>query len=143
MSQDLRSLRFPSLTYLEEQEEHLTANNKTRRCISFGEAASAISISGSISYFFKLFFKGFPEEILEWFVYPDIPEFEQPTSFRFESDYTGAEALKVLNYMIRPCLLPTESRRGREKPPISYEFYNPSVAARQMGFGQLPPKLFF
>lgn len=27
--------------------------------------------------------------------------------------------------------------------PISYEFHCPSIAARQMGFGQLPPALFF
>jgi len=25
----------------------------------------------------------------------------------------------------------------------SFEFYNPSVAARQLGFGQVPPLLFF
>jgi hypothetical protein len=36
-----------------------------------------------------------------------------------------------------------EAIHGREKPPISYEFYNPSISARQMGFGQLPPCLFY
>jgi len=45
--------------------------------------------------------------------------------------------------MIKSYLLPTEVRHGREKPPICYEFYNPSISARQMGFGQLPPCLFF
>lgn len=143
MAQDLRSLKFPSLTYLEEQEEKFSENNKTCRCTSFGEAASAISVNRSASYFFKLFYKGFPKDILEWFVYSDIPEFENPSSFRFESEYTNVESLKILDCMVKPCLLPTRVRHGREKPPISYEFYSPSIAARQMGFGQLPPKLFF
>jgi len=40
-------------------------------------------------------------------------------------------------------LLPVEIRHGREKPPTSYEFFYPSIVARQMGFGQLPPALFF
>jgi hypothetical protein len=45
--------------------------------------------------------------------------------------------------MIKPYLLPTEVRHDREKPLICYEFYNPSISARQMGFGQLPPCVFF
>jgi hypothetical protein len=143
MTQDLRSLKFPSLTFLEEQEEQLADDNRTHRCMSFGEATSAISINGSINYFFKLFYKGFSGDILEWFVYSDIPEFELPYSFRFESEHTDVGSLKILNCLIKPCLLPTEVRNGREKPPISYEFYYPSIAARQLGFGQLPPKLFF
>jgi hypothetical protein len=143
MTQDLRSLKFPSLTFLEEQEEQLTDDNRTRRCMSFGEVASAIFINGSISYFFKLLYKGFSGEILEWFIYSDIPEFDLPYSFRFESKYTDAGPLKILNCLIKPCLLSIEVRHGREKLPISYEFYNPSIAARQLGFGQLPPKLFF
>lgn len=112
MVQDLRSLRFPSLTYLEEEEEKLADDAKTRRCISFSEVASAISINSPIGYFFKLFYKGFVEDILEWFVYPDIPEFELPSSFRFQSRYTDLESLKIINCFIRPCMLPTEVRRG-------------------------------
>jgi hypothetical protein len=105
MTQDLRSLKFPSLTFLEEQEEQLTDDNRTRRCMSFGEAASAISINGSISYFFKLLYKGFSGEILEWFIYSDIPEFDLPYSFRFESKYTDAGPLKILNCLIKPCFV--------------------------------------
>jgi hypothetical protein len=44
---------------------------------------------------------------------------------------------------MKPGLLPVEFWHGREKPPTSYEFYNPSIAARQLGFGQLLPRLFF
>jgi len=55
--------------------------------MSFGEAASAITILALLAIFFKLFYKGLPEDILEWFIYSDIPEFEQPFSFRFQSEY--------------------------------------------------------
>jgi len=45
--------------------------------------------------------------------------------------------------LVRPSLLPVEIRHSREKPPTSYEFFCPSIVARQMGFGQLPLALFF
>jgi len=46
--------------------------------MSFGEAASAITIDILIADFFKLFYKNSPEAALEWFVYSDILEFEFP-----------------------------------------------------------------
>jgi hypothetical protein len=46
---DLRTLSFPSLNYSEAQETNLDEENKFRRCQSFGEAASAISISRNTS----------------------------------------------------------------------------------------------
>jgi hypothetical protein len=45
--------------------------------------------------------------------------------------------------LVRPSLLLVEVRHGREKSPTSYEFFCPSIVARQMSFGQLPPALFF
>jgi len=107
--------------------------------MSFGEATSAITIDRSITEFFKHFYKDFPEATLEWFVYLDILEFELRASFRFHTNYSDPEELKIL----RPSLLPIEVRHGIEKPSTSYEFLCPSIVARQMGFGQLPPALFF
>ena len=43
--------------------------------------------------------------------------------------------------MISPRILPTNFTFGKEIP--SYEFNNSSVAARQLGFGQVPPLSFF
>jgi len=40
-----------------------------------------------------------------------------------------------------PRILPVNFATGKDIH--SYEFYNPSVAARQLGFGQVPPSLFF
>jgi len=82
---DLRTLSFPSLNYSETQQKNLNREDKFRRCQSFGEAASAISINWSTGQFFKGFYKGLPVEILTWFVYPEIAEFELPISFRFET----------------------------------------------------------
>jgi len=78
---ELISLSFPSLEYSEEQEQ-LPRSQKFRRCMSFGEAASAITVNESIIDF-KLFYNCFPQAALEWFVYSDISEFELPASFRF------------------------------------------------------------
>jgi hypothetical protein len=44
---DLRTLSFPYLNYLEAQQENLDEEDKFRQCQSFGEAASAISINWS------------------------------------------------------------------------------------------------
>jgi hypothetical protein len=93
--------------------------------------------------FFKRFYRNFQEAALEWFVYLDILEFELPTSFKFQTIYSYPEELKILSHLVRPSLLLVEVRHGREKPPTSYEFFCPSIVARQVGFGQLPLALFF
>jgi hypothetical protein len=111
--------------------------------MSFGEAASVITINGSTAYFFKLFYTNFPEVVLDWFVYLDIPEFEFYYLLDSKPFYSDVEELKILSHLVRPSLLLVEVRHGREKPPTSYEFYCPSIVTRQRGFGQLPPGLFF
>jgi hypothetical protein len=84
-----------------------------------------------------------PKGSTRWFVYSDILEFELLIFFRFQTIYSDVEELKILSHLVRPSLLLVEIRHGREKPPTSYEFYFPSIVARQIGFGQLPPVLFF
>jgi hypothetical protein len=111
--------------------------------MSLREAASAIIIDRSIIDFFKLFYRNSLEVALEWFECSDIPEFELPTSFRFQTIYSDPEELKILSHLVRRSLLPIEVRHGREKPPTYYEFFCPSMVARQMGFGQLSLALFF
>jgi len=85
--------------------------------MSFGEAASTITIDRSIIDFFKLFYRNSPEVALECFVYLDILEFELLASFRFQTIYSDPEELKILSHLVRPSLLPMEVRHGREKPP--------------------------
>jgi hypothetical protein len=82
---DLRALSFPSAHYAQSQEEDLDDENRYCRCQSFGEAASAIFISGSTAQFFLGFFEGFPDAILSWFPYSKINKLEFPTSFKIET----------------------------------------------------------
>ena len=48
----------------------------------------------------------------------------------------------LLSTAISPCILPVGIHQGR-KTPVSYEFYHPMSAGRQLGLGQLPIGLFF
>src|SRR6185437_5877332 len=48
---------------------------------------------------------------------------------------------KLMKEVISPRILPINFTAGKDVP--SYEFYNPSVVARQLGFGQVPPSPFF
>ena len=43
--------------------------------------------------------------------------------------------------IISPRTLPANLTSGKDVP--SFEFYNPSVSTRRLGFGQVPPLLFF
>lgn len=139
----LKDLKFPSSGFAEREKK------KLRLCISYGEAASAVSINLDIGYFFKIFYKGFNEDILIWLPYDDEDnEFENPSSFRCDTTCTDELASLIFNCLIKPCTLPVEFRHGRSKTGAdasfpSYEFYNPVFVARQFGFGQLSPQLFF
>ena len=113
-----------------------------RRCTSFGEAASSIGgerlSSDQLISYFRCFYNGLSKSALIWFAYDDPNNsFERPINFQFDSA-TSSDNRKIFKEMIRPNLLPTISC-GRK----SYEFYYPSVAARQLGFGQAPIRLYF
>ena len=101
----------------------------------FGKAASAISINWRTGQFFRGFYKGLLDEVLTWFVYPEIAKFELLISFRFETTCSDEPSTAIFQCLVKPGLLPIEFRHGREKPPTSYEFYNPSTATHQLGFG--------
>jgi hypothetical protein len=49
---------------------------------------------------------------------------------------------EVFSTAISPCILPVGIHQGKNIQ-ISYEFYHPTSAARQLGIGQLPISLFF
>ena len=64
-----------------------------------------------------------------------------PSKLQLDSWKTDEEATKIKKEIISPRILPINFTAGKDVP--SYEFYNPSVAARQLGFGQVPPFPFF
>jgi len=67
--------------------------------------------------------------------------YKNPFKLQHDSRKTDEEATKIMKEIISPRILPINFTTGKDVP--SYEFYNPSVAARQLGFGQVPPLPFF
>ena len=58
---DLRNLSFPSSNF---DEEYRGEEGRTRQCMSYGEAASAITIVVVVGNLFKKFYRGFDVDIL-------------------------------------------------------------------------------
>lgn len=76
------------------------------------------------------------------FVYPPNSEFELPTDLTLNDLDDDMVSTELFMIGITPCLLPVGVFQGRSTS-LSYEFYNPMVAARQCGLGQLPINLHF
>ena len=134
---DLKSMNFPSSNF---DEEYRGEEGRTRQCMSYGEAASAITIDFDIGHLFKKFYRGFGIDILTWLPYGDEnDELAFPFKFRFESGCSNDVAAAIFNSFVKPCVLLAEFRHGRGKMAIgsfipgnlpTYEFYNPSFVAR-------------
>ena len=131
--------RFPSFDFAEgEQPVH-------RPCISLGEAASVVTgrrlSDDPLADWFRAFYNGFIVDNRVWFAYEPM-EFEIPHRFRPEQPLRDEQSKALLSAFISPCLLLTGIAPGRSQH-LSYEFYHPTVSARQIGFGQLPIGLYF
>ena len=117
----------------------------TRRCTSFGEAAIIIandSITFGKTDFFKCFYNGFTENSTIWFAYhDDNKEYENPFKFSLDSWKDEDGTTNIMREIISPRILPANFTSG--KSAIGYEFCYPSVAARQLGFVQVPPLFYF
>jgi hypothetical protein len=115
--------------------------------MSYGEAASTFSYDkltlSEVATFFRCFYNGFTREKTIWYsYYGENNTFELPVKFSFESIDTDADSMSCFGEAITPGILPVNFFIGRSHQP-SYEFYYPSVAAHQLGFDQLPVRLFF
>ena len=137
MGVNLMEMAFPSEEFAEGDEV------VTHRCTSFGEAAIMIANNPDVfgtTDFFKCFYNGFSEESAIWFAYHDNDSYENPFKFQFTAWKDDEYATNSMKEIISPRILPANFTSGRDTP--TFEFYHPSVAARQLGFGQVPP-LFF
>jgi hypothetical protein len=119
-----------------------------RRCTSYGEDALSIPYEwlalGKVVGFFKSVYNGFKEDATIWNAYEEnMNHFERPLLFKLDQVCNPEDASKK-NFQIAytPCILPTNFSSAKNRP-YSYEFYHPSVSARQLGFGQLSIHLFF
>jgi len=108
MNRDIRINTFPSFDYAENEEPI------RRRCMSFGEAASAFSWPPSsptdTADFFKIFYNGFTNDTMIWFIYEGADDFELP-AFRFSKVYT--DSAEVFQRIVSPGILPVDFRQGR------------------------------
>ena len=88
--------------------------------MSYGEAASAITIDIDIGHLFKKFYRGFDADILTWLPCDEDEnnELVLPFKFCFESGYSDETAAAIFNSFIKPCVLPAEFRHGRGKMAI-------------------------
>jgi hypothetical protein len=138
MMVNLKEMKFPSEEFSEE-------DTVTRRCTSFGKAAIMIANESKIlgiTDFFKCFYHGFAENSTIWFAYHDDDNnFENPFKFQLESWKDNEYASKSMKEIVSPRILSANFTFGKDAP--SFEFYYPSVAARQLEFGQIPPSPFF
>lgn len=136
LGKSIEKLKFPN-----DQPEG--APSDTRRCTSYGEAASAFPgnklTPSRVAEHFRCFYNGFTEtSTIRYPYYGEDPIFEYPICFDSATNTFDREILEIL---IKPGILPTNLFAG--KTPPTYEFYNPSAAARQLGFGQLLIGVYF
>jgi hypothetical protein len=121
------------------------AKGKQIRCTSYGQAL--YSLPGSklspqeASKWFSIFFQGLDNPI--FFPYTEESEhFENPISFRLDSFADDSSTRQLFSIVIRPCFLPVGMSTSNRIIKPGYEFYQPVVAARQFGLGQVSPHFF-
>jgi hypothetical protein len=127
---DLNNRLFPSSSYKKGEAQI------TRGCQTHGEVASTVSIDQNVSQLFELFFKGFPDP-----PYLNNDNLTLPCEFSFETGCHDARSVEIFNIFIHPCPLPAKFCGGRLNHS-TYEYYQPNMMARQLGCGQMPPRLF-
>jgi hypothetical protein len=130
---DLNNRHFPSSNYKEGEVQI------TKGCQTYGEVASTISINQNISQLLELFFKGFTNPL--WLPYLNNDNLTLPYEFSFKTGCNDVKSIEIFNIFIHPCILPAEFSGGRQNQS-TFEYYHPNMMARQLGCGQVPPRLF-
>jgi hypothetical protein len=130
---DLNNQHFPSTNYKEGETQ------STKGCQTYGEAASTMSINQSIGQLFELFFRGFANPL--WLPCLDNDNLTLPCEFSFETGCNDVHSIAIFNAFIHPCIRPAEFCGGRQVQS-TFEYYQPNMMARQLGCGQVLPRLF-
>jgi hypothetical protein len=114
------------------------------RCTSFGHALYSLPgsklNSSQASSWFRIFYRGLNNPI--FLPYTDSEIFENPVTFRLADFADDDGTWHPYSIMICPCLLPVSMSTSNRIIKPGYEFYQPFVAARQFGLGQVPPHFF-
>jgi hypothetical protein len=114
------------------------------RCTSYDQALyslpdSKLNLKDALGWF-KVFYRGLDNPIL--FPYAASDSFENPITFRLDSFADDDSTRHLYSIMIRPCFLPIVMSTSNRIIKPGYESYQPVVAARQLGLGQVPPHFF-
>jgi hypothetical protein len=114
------------------------------RCTSFDQAL--YSLPGSklnpkdASSLFRVFYQSLTNPI--YLPYTNSEIFENPSAFRLD-DFANDESTRHLySIMIHPYFLPVDMSTSNRIIKPGYESFQPVVAARQFGLGQIPPHFF-
>jgi hypothetical protein len=89
------------------------------------------------SQWFRIFYRGLDNPIFLPYTKSEI--FENPATFRLADFADDVDTRRLYSIMIRPCLLPVGMSTSNRIIKPGYEFYQPVVAARQFGLGQVAP----
>jgi hypothetical protein len=114
------------------------------RCTSYGQAL--YSLPGSklnlkdASGWFKVFYRGLDNPL--FLPYAASDSFENPITFRLDNFANDEITRHLYLIMIHPCFLPVGMSTSNRIIKPGYESYQPVVAARQLGLGQVPPHFF-
>jgi hypothetical protein len=89
---------------------------------------------------FKVSYRGLDNPL--FFPYAASDSFENPITFRLASFVDDDNTRHLYSIMICPCFLPVSMSTSNRIIKLGYESYQPVVAARQLGLGQVPPHFF-
>jgi hypothetical protein len=117
---------------------------KRIRCTSYGQAL--YSLPGSkwnlkdASGWFKVFYWGWDNPLFLPYAVSD--SFENLITFRLDNFTDDDNTHHLYSIMIRPCFLPVGMSTSNRIIKPGYETYQPVIAGRQLGLGQVPPHFF-
>jgi hypothetical protein len=128
---------FPSLA----NNSFLDQSGRQIRCTSFGQALYNLP-GGKLnpsdaSRWFKIFYKGLDNPI--FLLYAESEIFKSLAMFRLADFANDIDTRRLYSIMIRHCLLLISMSTSNRIIKLGYVFYQPVVAARQFGLGQVPP----
>jgi hypothetical protein len=111
------------------------------RCTSFGQALYSLP-GGKLdpsdaSQWFGIFYRELDNPI--FLPYTESEIFENPVNFRWADFANDVDNRRLYSVMICPCLLLIGLSTSNQIIKLGYEFYQPVIAARQFGLGQVPP----
>jgi hypothetical protein len=119
-------------------------NGRRIRCTSYGQVlyslpGSKLNLKDALGWF-KVFYRGLDNPL--FFPYAVSDSFENPITFRLDSFADDDSTRHLYSIMIRSYFHPVSMSTSNRIIKLGYESYQPVVAARQLGLGQVPSHFF-